>query len=369
MDEANQQTTGHTIWKNDKARFSEGVLSLYRTKPLGWMRYFNIAEGILQLENFNTNVRTAEEYGTPDEVIKGAQVILGLCMECAGVNPQSRSKPAAFCSQKCRVANHSRGKWKAFLSYLSKEGLSEVNVPEVSQELIRTLAGKLLTDIAQGINWKTVHDSKQRPGFDDLDDWTQFRVSTKKNRVGHWQNTFDAELMVQKTAIPVYDVNSNALRDPKIQELEDDLAAMWSDVEHRGAYFGKAGARIREKIRAIDPNHPLVKYRFSEDNTRPKYFTGPTPFPVKWTCNAPGVLQINDAEATFGKLLEEAKFRREREDQRQMAHDFPVIETEPGSREEVMALMEADINDLSQVQKYIKMEPGWKSEDPTEPRE
>ena len=52
-----------------------------------------------------------------------------------------------------------------------------------------------------------------------------------------------------------------------------------------------------------------------------------------------------------------------------MAHDFPVIETEPGSREEVMAMMEADINDLSKVQKYVKMEPGWKSEDPTEPRE
>ena len=163
MDEANQQSTGHTIWKNDKARFSEGVLSLHRTKPLGWVRYFNIAEGILQLENFNTNVRTAEEYGTPDEVIKGAQVTLGLCMECAGVNPQSRSKPAAFCSQKCRVANHSRGKWKAFLSHLSKEELSEVNLPEVSQELIRSLAGKLLTHIAQGINWKTVHDQKQRP--------------------------------------------------------------------------------------------------------------------------------------------------------------------------------------------------------------
>ena len=373
----------YTIWKDEKARFPEGVVSLYRSVNFEWIRYFGVAEGILQLENFNSNIRQTKDIDADDDAIKGAQVTLNLCIECAAATPSSRSRPSVFCSQKCRIANHSRKQLKS----LTARAESKTEEGQVQQGLQALLLRKLQKFAEQGLNYLTVKDGIDRPNLDDLVDHNQFGVTLPRSRHSDlWAGTFDADCNNREQQIIVFDLHDKGPKTEQIRDLEEDLALLLEDSPD--AYWGKSGDKKRKQLGELDPKNPLANPQVRELPTRSKKLTNDEPFLVKWRSPEEGELRlltlapsgyrpdpdksvdtpmIGGDTITFADLRASALDLLELEARRKLAVDFPVIFTEPGSVEETIALMKAGTVDLSELGRKRAVMQGWMRMDPRLP--
>lgn len=241
---------------------------------------FNLlASLILQLEEFNSNMRMVEG----DKAL-GYQVRLSLCLECGRLVPQTVAVPASTCGPSCRNALAKGGIFKDVIKKVKrtktksgskfeftktfatgKDASGLLMLSMISREYARILSNACLDKCDEMGKTKAWESSMKKWSRDSFTSFEHYGVAPRKNK-NVISGVFDI-LGKPKHASWDYTAVSEEAEGYAVQ-LSRLMEADWE------LYEGEIGDVLRNKLFNLDPNHPMASLTtFAPRYDRKRYFT------------------------------------------------------------------------------------------------